>query len=97
MKIQWSPFAIDRVTNIAQYIAEDKPTAADKWIVSIFDAVGKLSSFPKLGRIVPELNVDEIREILHGNYRIIYQISSSVVEILTIRYCSQILPDDEII
>jgi plasmid stabilization system protein ParE len=94
MKIQWSPFAIDQVTNIAQYIAEDKPNVAGKWIVSIFDTVEKLSSFPKLGRIVPEFNVDEIRELLHGNYRIIYQISSSVVEILTVRHCSQILPDE---
>ena len=97
MNIQWSPFAIDKVTNIALYIAEYKPIAADKWVLSIFDAVEGLSSFPNLGRIVPEFNRDEIRELLHGNYRIIYQVSSSVIEILTVRHGSQILPDDEII
>ncbi len=97
MKIQWSPLVIERVTEIALYIAEDKPMVSDKWVVSIFKTVEKLSAFPKSGRIVSEFSRDEIRELIHGNYRIIYQISPSVIEILTVRHGSQILPEDEII
>ena len=97
MRIKWSPLAIERVTDIALYISEDKPTASDKWVVSIFKTVEKLSTFPKSGRIVPEFSRDEIRELLHGNYRIVYQVSSSVIEILTVRHGSQILPENEII
>ncbi len=97
MRIKWSPLAIERVTDIALYIAKDKPTASDKWVVSIFKTVEKLSTFPKSGRMVPEFSKDEIRELLHGNYRIIYQFSSSEIEILTVRHGSQILPEDEII
>ena len=97
MKIKWSPLAIERVTEIALYIAEDKPMASDKWVVSIFKTVEKLSAFPKSGRIVPEFGRDEIRELMYGNYRIIYQVSSSLIEILTVRHGSQILPEDEII
>ena len=97
MRIEWSPLAIERVTDIALYIAEDKPMASDKWVVSIFKTVEKLAAFSKLGRVVPEFGRDEIRELLHGNYRIIYQINSSVIEILTVRHCSQILPENEII
>ena len=97
MRIKWSPLAIDRVTDIALYIAEDKPSAADKWVVSIFKTVDKLSTFPNLGRTVPEFSRDEIRELIHGNYRIIYQVSSLEIEILTVRHGSQILPEEEII
>ena len=96
MKILWSPLSIERVTELALYIAEDKPGAADKWIISIFDTVEKLSKFPKSGRIVPELNKEEIRERIHGNYRIIYQINQNDIEILTVRHSKQILPEDEI-
>lgn len=96
MKIIWSPLSIERVTELALYIAEDKPGAADKWIISIFDTVEKLSKLPKSGRIVPELNKEEIRERIHGNYRIIYQINQNDIEILTVRHGKQILPEDEI-
>ncbi len=96
MKIEWSPLAIEQVTDFALYIAEDKPMAADKWVVSIFKTVEKLSAFPKSGRMVPEFGRDEIRELIHGNYRIIYQMHFSVIEILTVRHGGQILPEDEI-
>ncbi len=96
MKITWSPLSIEQVTELAQYIARDKPGAADKWVISIFDAVAKLSPFPESGRIVPEINKNEIREILFGNYRIIYQVSQSGIDILTVRHGKQILPRDEI-
>jgi plasmid stabilization system protein ParE len=37
MKIQWSPLAVDRVGTIADYIAQDDPFAAEKWVQSVFD------------------------------------------------------------
>jgi plasmid stabilization system protein ParE len=36
MKIIWSPLAIDRASEIAEYIAQDKPSAAEKWINTVF-------------------------------------------------------------
>ncbi len=97
MKIKWSPLSIDRVTEIALYIATDKVGAADKWIDSIFSAVEKLSEFPQSGRIVPEFKNENIRELLHGNYRIIYQVSQSEIEILTVRHGKQLLDDNDIL
>jgi plasmid stabilization system protein ParE len=46
MKIIWSPLAIDRVSEIAEYIALDKPAAADNWINTLFSKVGQLSPSP---------------------------------------------------
>ena len=96
MKITWSPLAIDRVTEIAKYIAQDSPNSAQKWVESTFNVVERLEQFPKSGRIVPEIMQDDFREIIHGNYRIIYRLQSESISILTVRHGRQLLPIDEI-
>lgn len=97
MKIIWSPLAIDRASEIAEYISFDNPTAANKWIDDIFENVLILQTSPKIGRKVPEINRKEIREIVYGNYRIIYRIEKFTISILTLRHTKQILPINEII
>ncbi len=97
MKIIWSPLAIDRVSEIAEYISKDNPRAAAGWIEDIFEKDLILKSSLKMGRTVPEINSKEVREIIFGNYRIIYRIEKNNISILTIRHTKQILPIDEII
>ncbi|MDA3797951.1 MAG: type II toxin-antitoxin system RelE/ParE family toxin [Kiritimatiellae bacterium] len=53
MKIQWSPLAVERITEISDYIAQDNPTAAEHWVHSIFDRVEQIKDFSKTGRLVP--------------------------------------------
>jgi len=55
VKIVWSPLAIDRVAEIAQYIALNSPNSAQKWVASTFQVVERLEQFPKSGRVVPEI------------------------------------------
>lgn len=97
MKIVWSPSAVDRAAEIAGYIAQDKPSAAEKWIDTIFKKVGTLSSTPEIGRVVPEIRNSQFRELIYGNYRIIYRIEENQISILTVRHGMQILPIDEIL
>jgi addiction module RelE/StbE family toxin len=97
MKIIWSPLAVDRTVEIADYIARDKPSAAKKWIETIFSKVEQLKASPEMGRIVPEINNYQLRELIYGNYRIIYRLEKKQVSILTIRHGKQILPIDEIV
>jgi toxin ParE1/3/4 len=97
MKIVWSPLAIERASEIAEYIAQDKPSAAEKWINTVFSKVEKLKSAPEIGRILPELGNDQFRELIYGNYRIVYRIEKKQISILTIRHGKQILPIDEIL
>ncbi len=96
MKIIWSPLAVDRVAEIAEYIAQDSPNSTEKWVESIFQVVERLEKFPKSGRVVPEIKQDDFREIIHGNYRIIYRLQNEIVSILTVRHGRQLLPIDEI-
>lgn len=96
MRIQWSPLAVERVSEIADYIAQDNPLAADKWVRSAFDRVKQVKDFSKSGRYVPEINRKDIRELIYGNYRIIYRIDKKMVSILTVRHFKQILPVEDI-
>ncbi len=95
MKLEWSPLAIERVLEIAQYIALDKPSVAQEWAVDVFNCVEKLKIHPKLGRMVPEIKDDDYRELIHGNYRIVYKIDTQV-SILTVRHCRQILSIEDV-
>ena len=96
MKIIWSPLAIDRISEIAEYISQDNPNASVKWIDNIFTKIEQLNEFPESGRIVPEMSRNNIRELIYGNYRIVYRIESEQISILTVRHFKQILPSEEI-
>ncbi|MDD3849027.1 MAG: type II toxin-antitoxin system RelE/ParE family toxin [Smithellaceae bacterium] len=97
MKIIWSPLAIDRASEIAEYIALDKPAAADNWINTLFSKVGQLMLSPKSGRVVPEIGDEQFRELIYGNYRILYRIEKKQVSILTVRHGKQILPIEDML
>ncbi len=96
MKIIWSPLAVERVSEIAAYIAEDNPAAAENWVDAVFTKVEGLKDFPQSGRIVPEANNKALRELIYGNYRVIYRLEEKRVSVLTIRHGKQILPVEEI-
>ena len=96
MKVVWSPLAVDRVSEIAEYIALNNPIAAENWIDSVFDSVKRLEKFPNSGRIIPEIQLKEFRELILGNYRIIHRVEEKQVSILTVRSSWEILPVDEV-
>ena len=97
MKIIWSPLAIDRASEVSEYIAQDTPSAAENWINTVFSKVEQLKYSPEIGRLVPEIKNNQFRELIYGNYRIIYHIEKKQISILTIRHGMQILPIDEIL
>ncbi len=86
MRVAWAPIALDRAEEAARYIAGDRPSAAAKWIVGLLEAVAKLRAFPHKDRMVPEVGRAEIREILYGQYRVIYRLEEKRLFILTIRH-----------
>ena len=96
MEIEWSPLAIERVLEMAEYIALDKPDVARQWASDLFDSTEKLMEHPRLGRIVPEIQEDEYRELIEGNYRIIYLIGASKISVLTVRHGKQLLSIEEL-
>ncbi len=91
MRIAWSSLAKKRVTEYGDYIAEDNPDAAGKWVTEIIEAVERLKEFPEQGRVVPEAPRADVREIFHMSHRIVYRIEPRRIIILTVRHSRQLM------
>ena len=83
-EITWSPQSLDDLDSIAEYIARDSARYAQSTVEKIIEAAEILKRFPRIGRVVPEMRDEDIREILHKNYRIIYELHGEKIEILTV-------------
>jgi toxin ParE1/3/4 len=70
----WSPSARLDLKDIAAFIAEDNPLAADRFVESLFQAVERLAEFPESRRIVPEFGDPNIPEVIRKPCRIVYRI-----------------------
>lgn len=90
-KVKWTPQSLDDIEAIANFIARDSDYYAQMFTVRIFAAVEHLELFPESGRIVPELNRREIKEVIFGNYRVIYRIRENLAEILTVYHSARLL------
>jgi toxin ParE1/3/4 len=86
VKVTWSPLADAEVDEVIAYIAKDDLAAALEWLEHLLERVASLGSFPDSGRVVPELQRDDIREIMVGAYRVMYRRSEDRVEIAAIHH-----------
>ncbi len=59
----------------------------------ITQATRNLMLFPQMGRVVPDDEHGEHREIIVGSYRIVYHVSGDTVEIDTIVHGARRLPE----
>lgn len=84
MKVVWTENSVQDLLIIKKYIAEDSPERSDRWIEELLEAGESLSALASRGRLVPELNQENLRELLIGNYRLVYRLSLKVIEILTV-------------
>ncbi|MGL5892819.1 MAG: type II toxin-antitoxin system RelE/ParE family toxin [Bacteroidia bacterium] len=92
VEIKWTNQAIGDVESIAKYIAADSVRYAEVQVNRFFDVVQILHTQPKAGRIVPEYNKASLREIIVGNYRLVYKIVSiKQIDILTVHHSARML------
>ena len=90
-KIILSDRAKNDLREITRFISHDKPTTALHFARRIITTIKQLRQFPQMGRIVPEEQDKNLRELIYGNYRIIYRLQNKVIEVLTIHHSSRIL------
>ncbi len=90
VQVNWTKLAVNDLKSIAEYISKGSVKYAKLQIVRIKLRTQILKSEIHLGKIVPELNSPSTRELIEGNYRIIYKvISKKKVDILTIHDTSR--------
>lgn len=96
MKVVWSPLARERALEIVERIRWDKPMAASRWFKRLLAEVETLPEMPRRCRVVPELERADVRELLFGNYRVIYRIEDDAIVILAVRHGRRLLDLDEL-
>jgi toxin ParE1/3/4 len=80
----WSKPARDDLKAIFDYIKKDSRYYAEKVIDDIIEKSEYLERFPEMGRVVPEINESNVREIFVYSYRLIYEITNGNINIITI-------------
>lgn len=90
-RVVWTRPALDELKRIVAYIRADNPSAATRFGGIIRTKVARLELTPRMGRIVPEFPESGLREILHGNYRIIYRVAPGRVVVLSVYHGQRLL------
>jgi len=92
VKIRWTDFALENLIAIGDYIEKDSYFYAQRVVNNLFESVGILEQHPLAGRIVPEFNDRSIRELIRGNYRIVYKLISKIdIDIITVHHSAKLL------
>ena len=90
VKIKWTELASGDLNATHKYISRGSKIRATRLIRSLINSTLKLETMPFCGRIMPEFEIYELREILHNNYRIIYRVKpSSDIDILAVMHSSR--------
>lgn len=96
MKVVWTRQARARLAAIEDYIAQDDPEAAARWANRLMQRTKALGSFPESGRRIPERPRSPLREVVVGNYRIVYSIGAKRLEVLTVFEGHRLLPTEDL-
>jgi len=91
-KIRWTEQAVADLRSIREFIERDSPRYGRLVAERLYEATGRLELFPRSGRVVPELGRDDLREIIVGDYRIVYRLEPDAAVLLTVFRGSRLLP-----
>ena len=80
--IIWTQSAWNDLEAAADYISKDSPRYATSFVQEVRDAARSLNTLAFRGRVVPEFNDTNIRELFLKNYRLIYQITAQQIYVL---------------
>lgn len=85
----WTDRAWTRLAELHNYIAQDSKPRAMAMVERILDPAKALVLAPRLGARLQAFVNDEVRELLERPYRIIYRVSVTSIEILTVKHYLQ--------
>ena len=94
MRVHWAQTAIEHLLAIYERIAQDAPLYAQRVVDRLTKRSEQIAMFPKSGRMVPEYEVPDIREVIERPYRIIYRIKAEQIDILAVVHGAQLLPPE---
>ena len=89
MKVVWTDTAKGNLRTIQRNIAQNSPAYANRMIDRLTNRSKQIGTFPLSGRVVPEFDFGQIREVFEGRYRIIYHIRPDLIEVIGVVHMSR--------
>jgi len=90
-RVTWSPEALEDLESIAEYIERDSLFYAQSVVSKILGASRNIKEFPLIGRVVPELGDESIRERFIYSYRLVYQMRQQNILIVAVIHGKRLL------
>ena len=90
-RVVWSFVARDDLKALVSFIKADSPGYAQTFGLQIQQRVEQLHHFPESGRKVQEDKSGTYRELVVGNYRVVYRVDEDTVTIVTLIHGARIL------
>lgn len=88
-RIVWSDSAIDDLRRIGEFYERSSPAYANSIVATLYNSVSRLQKHPRSGRRVPELDEEQVREILTEEFRIIYELTGDQIRIVAMLHSRQ--------
>lgn len=82
MRVHWTDEALECVARIESRLNEFSSGSGTRWGANVMERMDLLELFPYRGRVIPEIAVETIRELLLGDYRAWYRITVEQIEVL---------------
>lgn len=90
-RVVWTRQAVEDVEAIKAYVARDSQRYALLLAERLVVAIERVGLFPESGRVVPEVGDAALREVVYGNYRIVYRVLPEAVEVVTVHHGARLL------
>jgi plasmid stabilization system protein ParE len=96
VEVRWTLQASQDLGSIVAFLDKDSFQYARLFVVDIFQAIERIAEFPESGRMVPEFGDPVVREVILGNYRLVYRLGGKGIEILTVYHGARLLNLDKL-
>jgi len=89
MKVFWTETAVNHLSAIYNYISQNSPQYAQRLVERLTRRSEQITNFPFSGRLVPEFETEQIREVTEGSYRIIYYIKPEQIDVIAVLHAAR--------
>lgn len=84
MRVFWTEAALKQLEATRDFLAHTSPQYAQRIVERLVNRAERIAAFPRAGRVVPEYEIDEVRQVIESSYRIIYLIKEERIEVLAV-------------
>lgn len=92
MNVHWTESAIEHLAAIHEYIGRNSPHYAARMVDRLTQKTIQIGMYPESGRMVPEFDSPDVREVMEGSFRIIYRITPERIDVLAVVHGARQMP-----